>query len=174
MEHFAIVRSPLLNISLKGQDTDDRLSCPVCNKSFQSNEIRNLEEHVEQCLYPEAKAKLTASKRRLSKPVYNLMKDAELKKLLAELSLPTTGDRDLLIRRHTEYVILWNAECDTLKPKTEIELKRELASIERSWSRKAPTVDLSSEDFEEKAAIYREANTHHFEALIETAKRRKS
>ena len=54
----------------------------------------------------------------MPKLVYNLMRDAELRRRLNEVGLPASGDRSTLIRRHQELTLLYNAESDSLNPKS--------------------------------------------------------
>ena len=46
------------------------------------------------------------------------MKDVEIKRRLSEVGLPTQGDRRALIRRHQEFTLLYNTQCDALEPKS--------------------------------------------------------
>ena len=72
---------------------------------------------------------------RLPQLNYSLLKDTALRKKLSELGIPNGGPKDLLIRRHTEWVNLVNANCDSSKPKTKRELIQELESWDRTQSR---------------------------------------
>lgn len=74
-----------------------------------------------------------------SKPVqrlaglsYGLLKDNQLRKKLTELGLPPGGSRQLLESRHREWVTIWNANCDSAKPKTKTELLQDMQSWERT------------------------------------------
>ncbi|SLM33998.1 dna repair protein [Lasallia pustulata] len=69
---------------------------------------------------------------RLPKLNYTILKDTALKRKLAELGIPNWGNKALLTRRHSEWVNLWNANCDSSKPRTKRELLHELDSWERS------------------------------------------
>ena len=55
---------------------------------------------------------------RLPQISYSLMKDAALKKKLIDLGIPGWGARALLIRRHSEWVNLVNANYDAARPRT--------------------------------------------------------
>lgn len=57
-------------------------------------------------------------RRPLGKLVYNLLSIQELKKRLKECHLSTQGSRDQLIKRHQNFVQIYNAECDSLNPKS--------------------------------------------------------
>lgn len=69
---------------------------------------------------------------RLPKLNYTILKDTALKKKLTELGIPNWGNKTLLARRHSEWVNLWNANCDSSKPRTKRELLHELDGWERS------------------------------------------
>ncbi|KAL1898994.1 E3 ubiquitin-protein ligase rad18 [Ceratocystis pirilliformis] len=62
---------------------------------------------------------------------YSLLKDAHLRRKLTELGLPSHGSRALQISRHQEWTTLWNANCDSRKPKRKQELLRDLDQWER-------------------------------------------
>lgn len=53
----------------------------------------------------------------MAKLVYNLLSLQELKRRLKECKLSTHGAREQLIRRHQEFVHMYNAQCDSLSPK---------------------------------------------------------
>ncbi|NWY33124.1 RAD18 ligase, partial [Pheucticus melanocephalus] len=54
----------------------------------------------------------------MSKVVYNLLSDRDLRKKLKEHGLSTSGTRQQLIKRHQEFVHMYNAQCDSLNPKS--------------------------------------------------------
>lgn len=88
------------------------IQCPVCQTHFGQSIIA---EHVEQCLLqasamdglagrvdpPAAERSATRSTPLvlMKRPVYNLLRDAELRKILRELGLPPGGDRDVRLSR---------------------------------------------------------------------------
>lgn len=72
---------------------------------------------------------------RLPQVSYGLMKDQALRKKLAELGIPNTGPRQLLIKRHTEWVNLVNSNCDSSWPRSKRELLAELDTWGRSQGR---------------------------------------
>lgn len=55
-----------------------------------------------------------------------------MKKKLVDLGIPASGPRALLIRRHSEWVNLVNANCDAARPRTKRELLQDLDAWERS------------------------------------------
>ena len=72
---------------------------------------------------------------RLPQLNYSILKDNALRKKLSELGIPNGGPRALLIRRHTEWVNLVNANCDSLKPRTKRELLHELDIWDKTQGR---------------------------------------
>jgi len=60
----------------------------------------------------------------LAKLVYHFLSDAQLRRELKKHSLSTLGGRETLIKRHREYVELYNAECDREQPRPVEELRR--------------------------------------------------
>lgn len=72
---------------------------------------------------------------RLPQINYSLLKDTALRKKLAELGIPNAGSRNLLIRRHAEWVNIVNANADSSRPKTKREMLRELDIWDRSTGR---------------------------------------
>lgn len=54
----------------------------------------------------------------MAKLVYNLLSMSELKRKLKECHLSSQGSRDQLIKRHQNFVHIYNAECDSLNPKS--------------------------------------------------------
>lgn len=53
----------------------------------------------------------------MAKLVYNLLSLQELRRRLKECHLSTQGSREQLVRRHQEFVHMYNAQCDSLSPK---------------------------------------------------------
>lgn len=74
----------------------------------------------------------------LNKPLaavnYSLLKDNALRKKLNDQGLSAGGTRQLLERRYTEWVTLWNANCDSSRPRSKRDLLRELEAWERTTS----------------------------------------
>ncbi|KAI1818395.1 DNA repair protein rad18 [Poronia punctata] len=68
---------------------------------------------------------------------YSMFRDAHLRKVLSDLGLPTTGSRPLLERRHREWTMLWNANCDSQRPKRTAELLQDLDAWERTFGARA-------------------------------------
>lgn len=80
----------------------------------------------------------TKPQERLSPLNYSMMKEAALKKRLLEIGISSWGSRQLLEKRHREWVMIWNANCDSARPKTKSELLRDLDTWERTQGGSAP------------------------------------
>lgn len=55
-----------------------------------------------------------------------------MRKKLRDLGIPDWGQKQLLQRRHTEWMNLWNANCDSKNPKSKRILLQELDIWERT------------------------------------------
>lgn len=73
-----------------------------------------------------------ANGKRRARPQYHLKSDRDLRTLLSEAELPTTGDRETVINRHRQWINLWNANLDSTKArKSAAQLRKELAQWEK-------------------------------------------
>lgn len=104
---------------------------------------------------------------------YSLLKENALKKKLQELGIPSTGPKPLLVRRHTEWANIWNANCDSSHPKTKRELLAELDKWERSQGGLSREQDntVMKKDFD--PAGWASNNKDDFSRLIAEAKKKK-
>lgn len=75
---------------------------------------------------------------RLPQLNYSLLKENALRKKMVELGIPSGGHKALLIRRHTEWVNLVNANYDSSRPRTKRELLQVLFEWDRSQGRVIP------------------------------------
>ena len=96
---------------------------------------------------------------------------------LKELNIPNWGSKQLMIKRHTEWVNLWNANCDSKRPRSEKELLKDLDVWERTQGGRAPSAgglatNIMRKDFDGSAWVNK--NKDDFSRLIAEAKRRKS
>lgn len=112
---------------------------------------------------------------RINELNYSMMKEAALSKKLKELGLPNWGSKQLMINRHREWVNIWNANCDSISPRSRRELLHDLDTWERTQGGRAPQVNgLSStimrKDFDGDA--YSRRHRDEFSRLIEDAKRK--
>uniref|UniRef100_A0AC11DL03 RAD18 E3 ubiquitin protein ligase n=1 Tax=Ovis aries TaxID=9940 RepID=A0AC11DL03_SHEEP len=96
-----------------------KVDCPVCGVKIPENHIN---KHLDSCLSREEKKESLRSsvhkRKPLPKIVYNLLSDRDLKKKLKQLGLSVQGNKQQLIKRHQEFVHMYNAQCDALHPKS--------------------------------------------------------
>ncbi|KJR87910.1 E3 ubiquitin-protein ligase RAD18 [Sporothrix schenckii 1099-18] len=69
---------------------------------------------------------------RLPSVSYSLLNDGALRKKMAALGLVTSGSRQLLERRHKEWTTIWNANCDSARPKRKADLLNDMDIWERT------------------------------------------
>ncbi|EIW85498.1 hypothetical protein CONPUDRAFT_162684 [Coniophora puteana RWD-64-598 SS2] len=104
---------------------------------------------------------------RLANASYDVLKDKQIKQLLAEQNLPTTGDRKAWIRRHKHYLIIHNATLDkAMKNRsTFAELRQELKHWEDEKAKKPASAGVSD------VVEYTKANDGEFKRLVQEARR---
>lgn len=86
----------------------------------------------------------TKQPERLPAVAYSMLKDTALRKKMAELGLSTSGTRQMLEKRHQEWVTIWNANCDSARPKKRSELLNDLDVWERTMGSRAPTMSRAA------------------------------
>lgn len=108
---------------------------------------------------------------------YSLLKDNQLRRKFRDLGIPDWGPRQLLQRRHIEWMNLWNANCDSTSPRTKKELLRELDIWERTQggiataqSSLMPTNTVMAKDFD--AAQWSVSHDNDFKRLIANARKK--
>ncbi|NXX96389.1 RAD18 ligase, partial [Centropus bengalensis] len=155
-----------------------KVDCPVCGVGIPEQHIN---KHLDSCLIREEKKdslRSSAQKRKpMSKVVYNLLSDRDLKKKLKEHGLSTQGTRQQLIKRHQEFVHMFNAQCDSLTPKSVAEVVKELEMNEKIRvqleSNKTGgniltfTKDQTEEEIDEIHTDYRNKHRSEFQFLVD-------
>ena len=186
------------DFSPSAEPTDGLVECPLgCGKRMK---IEAVDPHLDKCEDEQNQASRAKSRTPInttifgsSKPPpttqptrpqdriaelnYSLLTDTKLRGKLQSLGIPNWGSKQLMIKRHTEWVNLWNANCDSRHPRSERELLRELEVWERTQGGRAPnSTGLAStvmrKDFDGKAWTTR--NREEFGRLVEEARRRTS
>uniref|UniRef100_A0A452DWR6 RING-type E3 ubiquitin transferase n=1 Tax=Capra hircus TaxID=9925 RepID=A0A452DWR6_CAPHI len=113
-----------------------KVDCPVCGVKIPENHIN---KHLDSCLSREEKKESLRSsvhkRKPLPKIVYNLLSDRDLKKKLKQLGLSVQGNKQQLIKRHQEFVHMYNAQCDALHPKSAAEIVQEIENMEKTRMR---------------------------------------
>ncbi|NXM82099.1 RAD18 ligase, partial [Oenanthe oenanthe] len=163
---------------------DCKVECPVCGVAIPEQYIN---KHLDSCLSREEKKdslRSSAQRRKLmSKVVYNLLSDRDLRKKLKEHGLSTSGTRQQLIKRHQEFVHMYNAQCDSLSPKSVAEVVKELEKNEKirvqlECNNKSGensltfTKDQTEEEIDEIHAKYRNKHRSEFKFLVDEVNKR--
>ncbi|XP_026205202.1 E3 ubiquitin-protein ligase RAD18 isoform X2 [Anabas testudineus] len=166
--------------SSSSQSTDIKpvikVECPVCSVSVSQQFIN---KHLDTCLTSgEKKESLRSSpgsgRRPMAKLVYNLLSMQELKRRLKENHLSMQGSRDQLIKRHQDFVHIYNAQCDSLNPKSVEDIAREVEANEKLRNQlqgKAKPVmvfskNQSEKEIDEMHSKYRKQHSSDFSRLI--------
>ncbi|PGH03323.1 DNA repair protein rad18 [Helicocarpus griseus UAMH5409] len=109
---------------------------------------------------------------------YSLLKDTVLRRKLKELGIPDWGPKPLLQKRHTEWMNIWNANCDSKVPKSKRELLRELDIWERTQGGQAstasnlnPSNSVMRKDFD--ATAWSTTHGDDYKTLIANARRKR-
>ncbi|NXQ64206.1 RAD18 ligase, partial [Anthoscopus minutus] len=162
---------------------DKKVECPVCEVAVLEQYIN---KHLDSCLTREEKKdslRSSAQKRKpMSKVVYNLLSDRDLRKKLKEHGLSSSGTRQQLIKRHQEFVHMYNAECDSLNPKSVAGVVKELEKNEKIRAQlecNKPgennltfTKDQTEEEIDEIHAEYRKKHRSEFKFLVDQVNKR--
>ncbi|EHB13906.1 E3 ubiquitin-protein ligase RAD18, partial [Heterocephalus glaber] len=159
-----------------------KVDCPVCGVNVPENHIN---KHLDSCLSrDEKKESLRSSvqkRKQLPKTVYNLLSDRDLKKKLKQHGLSIQGNKQQLIKRHQEFVHMYNAQCDALHPKTAAEIVEEIENMEKTRMRLEAsklnesamvfTKDQTEEEIDEIHSKYRKKHQNEFQLLVDQAKK---
>ena len=86
----------------------------------------------------------TKQPERLPALAYSMLKDTALRKKMVELGLSTSGSRHMLEKRHQEWMTIWNANCDSARPKKRSELLHDLEIWERTMGSRAPVMSRAT------------------------------
>uniref|UniRef100_A0A5F9CDS4 RING-type E3 ubiquitin transferase n=1 Tax=Oryctolagus cuniculus TaxID=9986 RepID=A0A5F9CDS4_RABIT len=159
-----------------------KVDCPVCGVNIPESHIN---KHLDSCLSREEKKESLRSsvhkRKPLPKTVYNLLSDRDLKKKLKQHGLSTQGSKQQLIKRHQEFVHMYNAQCDALHPKSAAEIVQELENMEKTRMRFEAsklnesvmvfTKDQTEEEIDEIHSKYRKKHHNEFQLLVDQAKK---
>ncbi|NXK34864.1 RAD18 ligase, partial [Piprites chloris] len=160
-----------------------KVECPVCEVAIPEQYIN---KHLDSCLTREEKKdslRSSVHKRKpMSKVVYNLLSDRDLRKKLKEHGLSISGTRQQLIKRHQEFVHMYNAQCDSLNPKSVAEVVKELEKNEKirvqlecnkpGENSLTFTKDQTEEEIDEIHAEYRNKHKKEFKFLVDQVNNR--
>ncbi|KAM6344969.1 E3 ubiquitin-protein ligase RAD18 isoform 2-T2 [Alca torda] len=160
-----------------------KVDCPVCQVAIPEQYIN---KHLDSCLTRDEKKdslRSSAHKRKpMSKVVYNLLSDRDLRKKLKEHGLSTHGTRQQLIKRHQEFVHMYNAQCDSLNPKSVAEVVKDLEKNEKIRGQLEMnktgensltfTKDQTQEEIDEIHTDYRNKHRGEFKFLVDQVNNR--
>jgi E3 ubiquitin-protein ligase RAD18 len=115
---------------------------------------------------------------KLPHPHFDGLKDDRLRRKLTEQGLSAGGSRQALEKRYTEWVLIWNANCDSKNPRASSELKKDLDIWEKTQGDRASTsnaahaigLKIKDKDFDKEA--WGAQNSSTFNNLIAEAKAR--
>ncbi|XP_030063134.1 E3 ubiquitin-protein ligase RAD18 isoform X2 [Microcaecilia unicolor] len=157
-----------------------KVDCPVCGVSISEQFIN---KHLDNCLNREEKKeslRSSAHKRKpIAKVVYNLLSDRDLRKKLKDLGLSAQGSKQQLIRRHQEFVHMYNAQCDSLNPRSATQIVKEIECSEktRALLESKPTQhamtftkDQTEKEIDEIHSEYRRKHQSEFQLLVDQVK----
>ncbi|XP_060622270.2 E3 ubiquitin-protein ligase RAD18 isoform X2 [Anolis sagrei] len=161
-----------------------KVECPVCGVAVQEMQIN---KHLDNCLTRDEKKESLRSgghtKKFLPKVVYNLLSDRDLKKKLKEYGLSTQGTKQQLIKRHQEFVHMYNSQCDSLNPKSVAEIVKELENTEKTrvqLESSTPrgesmtfTKNQTENEIDEIHSNYRKKHKAEFQLLIDQMNKQK-
>lgn len=172
---------------------DGLVNCPLgCGKRMK---IEQVDPHLDRCEDERTQASRSKShisvngfgritqpsrhsfkpQERLAELNYSLLRDQGMRKKLEELGIPASGSKQLMVRRHIEWVNIWNANCDSQHPRTKKELLRDLDIWERTQGGKAPSNSGHMNGFMRKdfdGAEWASKNKDEFSKLIADARRK--
>ncbi|XP_023257498.1 E3 ubiquitin-protein ligase RAD18-like [Seriola lalandi dorsalis] len=153
-----------------------KVECPVCSVSVSQQFIN---KHLDTCLSSgEKKESLRSSLGRtrhpMTKLVYNLLSMHELKRRLKECHLSMQGSRDQLIKRHQQFVHIYNAQCDSLNPQSAEDIAKQVEANEKIRNQlqgKAKpamvfTKNQTEKEIDEVHSNYRKQHSSDFSRLI--------
>lgn len=155
-----------------------KVECPVCSVGISEQFIN---KHLDTCLTRGEKQESLRSsvgsnnkRKPMGKLVYTLLSMQELKRRLKECHLSTNGPRDQLIRRHQEFVHIYNAQCDALLPKSAEDIAKEVEAAEKMRNQLQGktqramvfTKNQSAEEIDEMHSKYRRQHSSDFSRLI--------
>ncbi|KAF3033210.1 E3 ubiquitin-protein ligase rad18 [Didymella heteroderae] len=168
--------------------------CPICNEAMKQELVFN---HLDVCTgQSSSQGRSTRSKTknpfpaalqrrqrepspppiRLSTLNYSMMKEGALRKKLQEIGIPNWGNKDLMRRRHTEWLNIHNSNCDAdervRRPKRQ--LLKELEEWENTQGGRADVKEskVMRKDFD--GSGYAKSHKTDFDDLIAQARKKRA
>jgi E3 ubiquitin-protein ligase RAD18 len=175
------------------QPEDGLVACPICSRRMKEEAVfshlnvcdgtisppspkkpsRTPTPLMQQQQQRQAAAAQNPPQERLPSLNYDLLKEKGTRKKLVDLGLPSSGTFKLLTRRHTEWRNLWNANCDSSRPRTRRELLKDLDRWERTQG--AGAREVTSKEYIKEVDSNGWAKSHKsdFDELIANARRKR-
>jgi len=102
--------------------------------------------NIESCLQVKSTPNVPSTFAKMTSLPYKAIKDKDLKHKLAQIGLPTTGDRPRLESRHKEFTLLWNAKRDgnALDDESLAAIAKEVMKNEKNRKRSVKKLDPES------------------------------
>ncbi|KAI4622956.1 uncharacterized protein J4E87_006049 [Alternaria ethzedia] len=173
---------------------DGMVKCPMCSKPMKEELVYN---HLDICTGPEnSQGRSTRSRTktafppafqirkkdpsppptRLSQLNYAMLTETKLRKKLQEIGIPTWGSKDLMRRRHVEWLNIYNSNCDADESvrKSKRQLLRELDEWEQTLGGRAGTKEnkIMKKDFDGDG--YAKTHKTEFDDLIARARQKRA
>ncbi|TPX61663.1 hypothetical protein PhCBS80983_g00987 [Powellomyces hirtus] len=155
------------------------VTCPICQKQTSAKDVnQHIDSGCKDGLIPSPSIprSMKAPKPSLH---YKDYRDAELRKLLQKDGLPSSGDRQTLIRRLSEWIKRYNANIDEGDNKSTLQLARELGEWERNVNAAKPASFTNTGRHEETSETQQERLRHsrkyhdEYADMIERVRKRK-
>ncbi|XP_033645303.1 E3 ubiquitin-protein ligase RAD18-like [Asterias rubens] len=159
----------------------DKAVCPVCGVPVTAKYINT---HLDACLNRTEQPKTRTPKRKPIPPMlWKLVPEKDIRKKLKENNLSTKGKRYDLVKRLDEFILMYNAQCDSSNPKSGLEIAKEVERLEQLKSqpkeRKEVLVHklkikdgLTEEELQTSQKEYMTAHKNQFGKLIAQARER--
>ncbi|KAF2739025.1 DNA repair protein rad18 [Polyplosphaeria fusca] len=171
-----VVRCPICQTPMKEEQVFSHLEdCPseVSQSAGNGRQTRSTTNNASSRSTQRRQNEPSPTPTRLPQLNYHLLKDVALKKKLQELGIPTWGKSQLLIRRHTEWLHLWNSNCDSENPRPKKQLLQDLENWERTSGGRAASTEskIMQKDF--NGQMHASVHKDQFSALIESARKKR-
>ncbi|KAF2032707.1 DNA repair protein rad18 [Setomelanomma holmii] len=168
--------------------------CPICNSAMKAEQVYN---HLDICPGQSASQGRSTRSRtksafpnplqqrqkdpsppptRLSQLNYAMLKEGALRKKLQEIGIPNWGSKDLLKRRHIEWLNIYNSNCDADESvrKTKRQLRQELDEWENTQGGRADSKEskVMKKDFDGNS--HAKSHKTDFDDLIAKARAKRT
>lgn len=148
-----------------------------------THRVRRTSPRSSMAYMPPESASSGKGRERLPTLAYSMLNDNALRKKLQALGISSQGPKLLLQKRHTEWVNLWNANCDSKEPKPKKKLLEELDVWERTQGRQivqsmhsatggGQGMGVMAKDFDSES--WMRGNKNDFDELVRRAREKKA